>query len=237
MKKVIVVIGGLVGAGKTSLVSELSKYYMRLHRRVCVSRLTAYPNISYIFFNLLARTLYGSRVVKDYERVGIHPSTLVAKRLRTLPHLPALIVVFAEILSLLLWNLYMKLKCSWSQVVIVDEGFINAVANYLEILGRNAATLVSFVLRTAQKWSRRHRVIPVFVVVDFETLIKRWFMRGRPIITSIIDLSQHIRYLKLMLISLRLFQSSGFHVAILDSSSKDVHTLMHEAIRCIEGNV
>jgi RNase adaptor protein for sRNA GlmZ degradation len=234
---VIIVIGGLVGAGKTSLAKELNKYYIHLNRSVCVLRLTAYPNTSYLLFDLLARIFYGHKVVQRYEKVGVHPSTLVAKRVQGFSSLFANIIIFVEILSLFLWNLCTKLRCFMSQIIIIDEGFVNAVANYLEILGKSATTLISFILRWVQRWNQQHKVVFLFITADFITLIRRWTTRRRPIITSLINIDHHIRYLRLMLLSLKLFLNSGFNVKIFDSSGKDVHMLVHEVIKYVEGSI
>jgi len=235
--KVIVVIGGLVGAGKTSLAKELNRYYSRLNRRVCVLRLVAYPNVSYLFFDLLAKIFYGCKVVRYYRRAGVHPSTLVAKRIQKFSLLFAKIIFFVELSSLFLWDLYRRLRCFGSLMIIIDEGFVNAVANYLEILGKDATTVVSYVFKLAQKMNQKHRTVFLFVVADFDTLIKRWARRRCPIATSFIGLNHHIRYLKLMLFSLKLFLNSGFKIAVVDSSNKDVPILAYEAIKYVEDNV
>jgi hypothetical protein len=235
-KKVIIVIGGLVGAGKTSLAKELNRYYTR-YRNVCVLRLVAYSNVSYLFFDILAKIFYGRRVVKNYERVKIHPSTLVAMRVRRFPPLFAKIIIFVEIFSLFLWNLYKRLKCFGSQIVIIDEGFVNVVANYLEVLGKNATPLIGYVLRLTQKWYQKHRTVFLFVTSDYDTLIKRWSIRKHPIITSFIDQDHHIRYMNLMLLSLKLFLDSGFNNIVVDSSNKDVHMLVHKVIKHIDDNI
>jgi hypothetical protein len=236
-KKIIIVISGFVGAGKSSLAKELSKYYMHLNESACTFRLVAYPNVSYLLFDLLAKIFYGFKVVKYYERVCVHPSTLVSKRLQRLLPFFTKIVIFVEVLSLLLWSLYMKLRCIKSQIVIIDEGFVNIVANYLEVLGKDATMLVDLVMRLVYRLSQRYKIVLLFITTDLNTLIRRWIARRRPIITSFISIDHHMRYLRLMSFSLKLFLDLGFDVKLLDSTNKDASTLTHEVIRYLKNSI
>ena len=236
-KKIIVVIGGLVGAGKSSLVKELNEYYMCLNESTCILHLIAYPNVSYLLFDLLAKIFYGFKVVRYYKRAGVHPSTLVSKRLQRLLPFFTKIMIFVEILSLLLWGLYMKLRCIKSQIVIIDEGFVNVIANYLEVLGKDATILVDFVMRWVHRLTQQYKVVLSFITADLNTLTRRWIMRRRPMITSFINIDHHIRYLRLMSFSLKLFLDSGFSVKLLDSTNKDASILTHEVIRYLKNGV
>jgi hypothetical protein len=236
-KKIIIVIGGFVGAGKSSLAKELNEYYMHLNESTCILRLTAYPNVSYLLFDLLAKIFYGFKVVKYYKKVGVHPSTLVSKRLQRLLPFFTKIMIFVEILSLLLWGLYIKLRCVKSQIVIIDEGFVNVIANYLEVLGKDATILVDFVMRWVHRLMQQYKVVLSFITADLNTLIRRWITRRRPIITSFINIDHHIRYLRIMSFSLKLFLDSGFSVKLLDSTNKDASILTHEVIRYLKNDV
>lgn len=236
-KKIIIVISGLVGAGKSSLAKKLNEYYMHLNESTCILRLIAYPSVSYLLFDLLAKIFYGFKVVKYYKKAGVHPSTLVSKRLqRPLPFFTKIIII-VEIISLLLWGYYMKLRCIKSRIVIIDEGFVNVIANYLEVLGKDATILLDFVMRGVHRLMQQYMVVLSFITADLDTLIGRWITRRRPIITSFVNIDHHIRYLRLMSFSLKLLLDSGFSVKLLDSSNKDAFILTHEVIRYLKNGV
>ena len=46
-RKVVIIVGGMVGSGKSTLVNKLRDVF--LNERVCTLNMTAYPNVSYLF--------------------------------------------------------------------------------------------------------------------------------------------------------------------------------------------
>jgi len=235
-KVTIIIVGGMVGTGKSTVVDVLRKALVI--KDICTLRLTAYPNVSYAFFTLLALLFYRRRkILKFYRSGGIHPSTLVIKRFNKLNSLFITLITFIEILSLCLWVLYMYIKCKGSKIVIIDEGFINVVANYMEVLGRNSSKLIYFVFKLLRRWSYRYRLLLIFLKADYSILMGRWAKRRRPIITSFIDLNYHILYQRLMMISLKMFLTSGFNIVLIDTSHKGVYDTIHEVIEIVRHNL
>ena len=234
-RKVVIIVGGMVGAGKSTLVNKLRDVF--LNERVCTLNMTAYPNVSYFFFTLLAAFFYGRKTVKFYEERGVHPSTLVIKRLQRTGLLFSLITTLIEIVSVHLWIIYMHIRCWQMRVVIVDEGFINAVANYVEVLGKESNILIHYILSMLNSWRRKHKLVLVFLSANLNALRERWFKRERPVLTRFIGLDHHFRYLGLMKFSVRLFIRSGFNVLVVDTSYKRPDEVAEEVIKTLYTNL
>ena len=194
--KVVIIVGGMVGAGKSTLVNKLRDVFF--NERVCILNMTAYPNVSYLLFTLLAAFFYGRKIVKFYEERGVHPSTLVVKRLQRTGLMFSLITTLIETVSIHLWIIYVYIRCWRMRVIIVDEGFINAVANYVEVLGKKSNILIHYILSMLNSWRRKHKLVLVFLSANFNALRERWFKRERPVLTRFIGLDHHFRYLGLM---------------------------------------
>lgn len=221
-----------MGGGKSSLVNNL-RNVLSANIDVCTLRLTAYPNLSYALFSLLALLLYNYKVLKLYSRVGVHPSTLAIKRIRKVNALTAMLITLLEIASIHLWRLYKSFKCRRSRIVLIDEGFINAVANYVEVLGKHSSVLIHYVYKLLRRFSQNHKLVFIFLTADINTLRRRWLRRRYPIETSFIDLFHHIRYVKLMMFSMRVFSKLGFKVHVIDATYKDLNEVVQEALKLI----
>ena len=207
-KRVLIFVSGPVGVGKTTFSTILFRLMLSQGHGVCYRSLTAFPLFSYMFFKLLATLLYGLNVVRYHERVRIHPSTLFILRVKSIPKPITVLFMFLESLSMLL-SLYYKviLSCMNRRVIIVDEGFLNMVANYIEVFGKRSAFLIALIAILLQKLQKRFKLSIIYLDAADTTLIERWRTRGYPAFTPIVDVMHHLMYVRLIRFSKKLLSN------------------------------
>jgi len=104
------------------------------------------------------------------------PTYLLAK------HMP--LIFCLELLSIYGKYIVFKLKCFFirPRIVMVDEGILNTMFNYLAFFGgRNTSLwkpLVWHMLRLWKAESRNHAIMLVIVMPEISELINRWKIRG-----------------------------------------------------------
>jgi len=227
-----IIVSGPVGAGKTTFVRALKLHLELQGLRVCDDSITAFPLFSYIFFKLLACMSYGCKVVKAYEKIKIHPSTLVLLRVKKIPSLITLIVMYLEILSVFLRYLKILFCCIRRDAIIIDEGLINMFANYIEIFGKKSAPLMFYVRTVFEKLRRMlgFDVDIVFISIkDYSMLLDRWYKRKYPLLTSLVDADHHFRYLKFIEISKNIIANIfGQYIIELNADKKTTYELVLE---------
>jgi len=228
----MIFVSGLVGAGKTTFTRTLKSYLVSQGFKVCIYGINAFPLISYAFFRSLACILYGCKVVKNYEKINVHTSSLVLLRVKRIPFLMTLIVIYLEFVSVLLKYLEVFLRCRRINTIIIDEGLINQFANYIEILGKQSALLISFIEILFEKLRKMLSFDADIIFInirDYSVLLNRWYIRGHPLLTSFIGLKHHFKYLRFIEISknivLKVFSQ---HIVELNTDGKTPHELVLE---------
>lgn len=228
----VVFVSGLVGAGKTTFARALKSYLASQGFKVCIYRISAFPLISYTFFRLLACIFYGCKVVKNYEKINVHPSTLVLLRAKRIPFLIMLIVIYLETVSTLLKYLGVFLRCRQMNMIIIDEGLINQFANYIELFGKRSALLILSARIFFEKFKKifGFDVNTVFMNIrDYSVLLNRWHMRGHPLPTSFIDIKYHLKYLMLVEVAKNIMlKSFNQHIVELYTDEKPLQKLVLE---------
>jgi len=230
-RKIVVIVGGMVGSGKTTLVNKLKDAVSR--DSSCATHMAAFPNVSYIFFRILATLLYNCRIVSLYEKAGIHPSTLVFKRIKKPGSTISLLISIIEMISIHVWLLLMDIKCRKASLIIIDEGFINAIANYLEVLKEHSSLLLYYTATLLLMLKRKYLLYLFFLSTSIDALLERWSRRRRPVISKFIGLDHHIRYLKLMQTSLELLRKMGFTIVEINTSYKSPSEVKKELLRAL----
>ena len=230
-RKIIVIMGGMVGSGKTTLINKLKDIISR--DSSCATRMVAFPNISYVFFYILAMLLYNHRIVRLYEKAGIHPSTLVFKRIGNSGSIISLLIFIIEMISIHVWLLFTGIKCRKASLIIIEEGFINAMANYLEVLKEQSSLPIYYIAILLLAWKRKYRLYLFFLSTSTDVLLERWSKRRRPVISKFIGQDHHIRYLKLMQASLELLRKTGFTIVEIDTSYKSPSEVKKELLRAL----
>jgi len=207
-ERVLIFISGPVGAGKTTFSAALLSLMFRKGYKVCYRSLTAFPLFSYIFFKLAAMLFYGLKVVRHHEKVRIHPSTLFILRIKSMPKPVIVLLMLLESLSVGL-SFYFKIisTCINRKVIIVDEGFLNMVANYIEVFGRRSAFLIALIAILIQKLQKRFRLTIIYLDAADNILLERWVARGYPATTPIVDMKYHLKYVHLIRFSKTLISS------------------------------
>ncbi|MEM4888606.1 MAG: hypothetical protein QXR51_06270 [Desulfurococcaceae archaeon] len=226
----LVFVSGPVGVGKTTISRNLLYSLSSRGYSVCYSSLVSFPLFSYLFFKLAAILAYGLEVVRVHEKVNIHPSTLFILRVRNLPRPIILMLVFLEALSIMLsFCVRILFNCMNKKVIIVDEGFVNMLASYFEIFGRNVF-LESFTIALMKKLQRYFDLKIIYLDTnDEKILLKRWITRGYPAATSMIKINHHLRYTQLIRCSKDLI-SKNFQIIEIDNSRKPPYELVKEFV-------
>jgi len=227
----IIIVSGFVGAGKTTIVQNLAKYLRQYD--VCSKSISAFPNISYYFFKAISILLYGRKITRAYKIIGVHPATLITKRFYNLPKFLAFITILIEVISIHLAFLRITFNHKNSRIIIIDEGPINMVANYLEVLNENAKYLFFALYKLIRCLQQRFDMVFVFLTTDPNILIKRWAARHRPFPTILVDLHHHLRYLKLLMHSRDLFEYTGFKIMSFDTSNSNPKRIVQFIIRAL----
>ncbi|MEM1510230.1 MAG: hypothetical protein QW096_10245 [Thermofilaceae archaeon] len=215
---VILVIAGFVGAGKTTISSVAKAYFAKQNLSTCYDSLTAFPVLSYAFFRMLGMICYGSKVLNYYESIKVHPSTLLVKRIIKFPKIIKLIILVMEIFSLILRLLILLLRSRGRDIIIIDEGFINIIANYIEILNKEAIYLTYMLVSIVNIISKKFKIYTFFLKTNLKVLSTRWKRRGYPKTTSLIDRTHHIYYNLFLLNIARNIYGQYFHVIDLDAN-------------------
>lgn len=215
----LIFICGNVGAGKTTLKYNLLKY-LKTRRKVYSFSLLAFPLFSYVTYKMLAILMYGRGLVKLHEDIKIHPSTLFIKRVKRMPSFLLLVFTFIELMSIFPKYIWLLEKLRRNQVIIVDEGPINMMANYFEVFGsKHIITHPSFFLmRLVKNLKSKVDVKTVFLHSRSDVLIERWMHRKHPLPTNIIGLFHHIKYNKLVTLSKILYEKNVDDVLEIDTS-------------------
>ncbi|MEM2261452.1 MAG: hypothetical protein QXK24_03270 [Ignisphaera sp.] len=219
-RNVILIIAGFVGAGKTTISNITKAYFAKQNLSTCYDSLTAFPAFSYAFFKILGIISYGSKVLNYYESIKIHPSTLVAKRIVKFPKIIKLIIVIMEIFSIILRLLILSLRSRGRDVIIIDEGFINIIANYIETLNKEAIYLICVLVSIVNIISKKFKIYTFFLKTNPKVLSMRWKRRGYPKTTSLVN-NKHHRYYNLSLLNMaRNIYGRYFHIIDLDANKK-----------------
>jgi deoxyadenosine/deoxycytidine kinase len=228
-QKKMILISGFVGAGKTTIAQNLANYLQQSD--VCIQSISAFPNISYVVLKAISMLLYGHKVTQAHESLGVHPATLIVKRFYKLPKSLVFIITLIEVLSIQFAFLRMMFSCRRSKIIVVDEGPINMVANYLEVLDRDAKYLFYVLCRLLKHLQQQFDVVFIFLITNQNTLINRWIKRNRPLPTSLVDLYHHFQYIKLLTYSKTLFECAGFSIISFDTSNSDPESIARSIIK------
>lgn len=226
---VMLVIAGFVGAGKTTISSIARAFLAKQNVSVCYDSLTAFPALSYIFFKVLGMIIYGPKILDHYKSIRVHPSTLVVKRIIKFPKIIKFLIIVVETFSLILRLSWLSLRCRRQSIVIIDEGFINILANYIEILDKEAMYLIRLVISIIYIISKRFKVYAFFLKTRSEVLLARWKSRGYPKTTLLIDNRHHLYYNIYLLNIAREIYSQYFRVIDLDANKKPLE-IVHKII-------
>jgi len=205
-KHELIFISGPMGAGKTTFSTALFNIMVRKGHKACYRSFTAFSLFSYAFFKALVILLYGLKIVKYHENVRIHPSTLFILRVKKLPKLIIVLLTLLESLNMIL-SFYLKviLACTGRRVLIVDEGFPNMIANYIEIFGKNSAFLIALIIAFVLKLQQRFRLLIIYVDATDSVLLERWTARGHPAPTPVVNIVHHLKYMRLIRFSKTMF--------------------------------
>lgn len=221
--KQIIVISGHVGSGKTTLSRFVAKYLRQHGFTVCYDRVTAFPLVSYLLFKVLALLMYGGKVVRYHESLSVHPSTLVVLRLKKQLGLLKIIIIFLESICTYLRITWLIFKCRNKDIVIIDEGFANVLANYIEILGETSRYLIYTVGKTILLLNKTHRLHVFYLKATCELLVERWFKRGYPKRTSLVSIHYHLKYSELLDLAKRIITTiSNLEIVELNAFEKPV---------------
>ena len=207
-KRELIFISGPTGAGKTTFSTALFNIMVRKGHKVCYKSFTAFPLFSYTFFKALVILFYGLKVVRYHEDVRIHPSTLFILRVKKLPKPIIVLFMLFESLNMIL-SFYLKviLACISRRVLIVDEGFPNMIANYIEIFGKNSAFLIALIMAFVLKLRQKFKLLIIYVDAPDNVLLERWSTRGHPASTPVVNITHHLKYIHLVRFSKMMFSA------------------------------
>lgn len=231
-RPLLIFVSGPPGAGKSTFVKILRAHYLLLGYKVHSQAITAFPMLSYTFFKLLSILLYGREIVELHLKLKVHPSTLVIQRVKLFPPLIVYMLSFLEIISILLsFHVKVFLRNKRNTIILIDEGLVNAIANYVEVFGKHAKLLVFFVLEFIKRIHHKFKVKVVFLDTRFdEVLVERWKKRGHPTATSLIGLEHHLMYARFVRLSEKLV-SKVTRVVELNADEKPPLSLVKEYVK------
>ena len=191
----IIVVSGPDASGKTTFCRKLST------KLPCgYIPLQGFHMLSY----LLVRTI---RILLEL----IHPRAYFLKKSSLLDH-PYIFSLYVKLLplpyilekaSLMLKYLLITIRLFFKQCLIIDEGFINTLANYMEVFTRvrdhkvrqYGVSLATTLLILYDTISKRYNTLTIYLDVDDSLQIRRVLFRRRPI-TTLNGLLRHRRYLE-----------------------------------------
>lgn len=214
----LIFVCGSVGAGKTTLAKYLLRH-LSSKQKTCYQSITAFPLFSYVVYKLLSTLLYGCNLVRAHEKIRIHPATLFVKRVGRISQPLLITLVYIEAMSVFLTYVKMRLVCRKAQVIVIDEGPLNIMANYFEIFDKTYARwLIIFLLKLVRHLERTIDVKTIFLHVSSKSaLLRRWTERGHPLSTTIVDFSHLIRYNAFIELSEAICKQAGHYILEIDT--------------------
>jgi len=192
----LLMVSGPDGIGKSTLCNALSKKYGCHYERLIGFHYLSYALLR--FQSILLKILHPkSKYIMSMSLLD-HPYALCyTKRLVRILYISEVISLYSAILIKILMPSIL-FKC-----IIIDEGFINTIANYLEVSARDPAykdirKLVIHALRLLnfiKEFFNWHLVL-LHLDADLSLTYKRVLMRRRPV-TSLEGLRRHKVFIEL----------------------------------------
>jgi hypothetical protein len=213
----LIFVSGSVGAGKSTLAKNLTEY-LSAKEQVHCHRMEAFPLFSYLTYNLLSMLLYGRDLVKSHNNVNIHPATLLKKRLGKIPSPVIYFLCLIEVVSVFLKYTELRVKCSRKRYLIIEDGFINMMANYLEIFETQAKWMFPFIRSLIGSFERRTSMKTVYLYLDSSRAsIERWHIRGHPVSTALVNFAYLVKYDSYIESSKKIYKQMGYQVLELNT--------------------
>ncbi|QOJ79271.1 hypothetical protein IG193_02065 [Infirmifilum lucidum] len=180
----VILISGPEATGKTTLSLKLS-------RRLSCPKST-FLGFHYLTFMILA-LLKGILIVLYPKAFFLKKSSLLDyPRLASLYYRLLPIIFYIELLSLhLAYYIKIRLPLFLRGCIIVDEGIINIIGNYLELatrvndprVWRFHLALIVRVLALNRAMLKQYKVYNIYLDIDFPEQLKRVVKRGKPTTT------------------------------------------------------
>jgi hypothetical protein len=238
--KIVIMISGTPGAGKSTVAIYLVNYLRKVNFRVKLVSITSLTLIVYIFLYLIGRLTYKRgnfhELIKGH---AVHPIVLIeaslVKRMIKL-------ITFLEALSIhisFLLKIYIPLKLNYN-LILIDEGSINIIGNYYDIFLSKIPNKKVFykltmnVLKLTKKTSHENTFKVFFLDADDCTLMDRWKFRGMPTKEQQI-FDNYLLYLRYLRYAKNLFERElDMKVINLNTSSKKVSEVAKDILNKLE---
>ena len=188
----IVVLGGDVGAGKSTHQAILVSVLRKLGVKVQPARIKSYKFVSMLFLKVILYVLFGLKIREYLMKTGYNPLRIfledynkdLIKKL-----MPLLLLL--NLVDVVLYLFYLKIMLLLNYVLIIEDhivGWFNALLYHLYFLRSNShyknsmsrsLLKITTVLYQSSLKSDNH-VIIVFLYCDINELSSRWRSRGSP---------------------------------------------------------
>lgn len=179
--KHVLMISGVPGSGKSTAAISVARALREVGFKVKIANITGFHGVDYLFLYALAWFTYNNEDFRELIKGKIHPISLIKQRVlnRVLK-----LVMALEILSIhlaFLIKIFLPFKLEY-EIVIVDEGTINTIGNYIATLSSKTVLwkLVASILRLTKEVSLIASLKVFFLNADNSVLITRWKSRGYP---------------------------------------------------------
>jgi deoxyadenosine/deoxycytidine kinase len=183
-RKNVFVISGTPGAGKSTLSRRVAKKLKTQKCKIKLTHISCLQFVNYAILYFLAKYLYKEPDFRRLIKGGWHPISFIADDYikKLLKNIWLLETLFCY--EIFLVKVFLPLKLGYRSV-IVDEGAINIIGNYMMVFGKidkkMLQRLIANVLIIFKKISYEANVTVYFLDADNSELLNRWKLRGCPI--------------------------------------------------------
>lgn len=236
--KRILMISGPPGVGKSTVVVNLARELARNGSKVRTTTLNGFHFSSYVLTYALARLRRKKEVFERLIKGRIHPLSLIDGPFLRKNLGLVMTIEFVSIHLAFLVRMLLPLRLGYD-VVIVDEGTVNTVANYIAGLGvasegAGLRELISSVLRLTEKLSQAASLKIFFLDCGEKSLQVRWTTRGYPPDDEPpFTYSSYLRYANLMRDARHLVEEVGINCLNLDAG-RDVADVAFHIVNCYD---
>ncbi len=185
-KAIMLHIAGPPASGKTTLCRMLMYVFKSKGIEYLHTTLTGFHNISYVYVIVLLKLFKFCKVVsqEDLEQIKLtrrNPYDLIPyayiKRQLNLIYLLEIVSMYLKFATILIKAIIWRPK-----VVIIDEGLMNVMFNYITFFHSRKSTLwkslLKHVLRILHHMNKHFTMVVMILMPDIDLCISRWIKRG-----------------------------------------------------------